>query len=163
MGKANMGNLYLYEWKKLFRQRSFLLFTVVLLLGNLLLLFQYEKRTDVYTLFYRQKQDWQKYSEKNEMVRQAEVYQTFVEREENYVSSYDDFLKQIPKQAEQLKKTANYRDHKTYLYRNLTKTVSDYQKLSTDGVRAESSIGMKELASYHYGIYFQFIFLFVLS
>lgn len=70
MGKANMGKLYLYEWKKLFRQRSFLLFTVVLLLGNLLLLFQYEKRTDVYTLFYRQKQDWQKYSEKNEMVRQ---------------------------------------------------------------------------------------------
>lgn len=158
-----MGKLYLYEWKKLFRQRSFLLFTLVLLFGNLVTLFQYEKHNDYYTYFYQLKQDWQKYTNGDDTVSNAEYYQYYMEEAESYVSSYEGFLKQIPRQAENLKKTGNYQKHDTYLYRNLVKTVSDYEGLSSEGIKADSSIGIKELASYNYGIYFQLIFLFVLS
>lgn len=158
-----MGTLYRYEWKKLLRQRSFLLFTAVLLCGNLLMLFQYEKKTDAYTYFYKQKQEWQKYNKGDETIQQAEVYQAFVETEKIYVSSYKDFLKQIPEQAEKLKGTVNYQDQDTYLYRDLIKTVSDYAGLFSKRVKAEPSVGIKELASYNYGIYFQWIYIFVLS
>ncbi|MDE7425254.1 MAG: hypothetical protein K2N51_16460 [Lachnospiraceae bacterium] len=158
-----MGKLCLYEWKKLFRQHTFLFFTLILLFGNLFTLFQYEKHTDYYTYFYRFKQDWQKYKNGDTAVSNAEYYQYFEEEAENYVSSYDGFLKQIPEQAENLKKTKDYQNHNTYLYRNLTKTVFDYKNLSTDGIKEDPSIGIKELASYNYGIYFQLIFLFVLS
>ena len=66
-------------------------------------------------------------------------------------------------QAENLKETAAYQDHNTYLYRNLIKTVEDYGGLSAGGVRADLGIGIRELASYNYEIWFQLIFLFVLS
>ncbi|MBD5088044.1 MAG: hypothetical protein HDT30_04410 [Clostridiales bacterium] len=158
-----MGKLYLYEWKKLFRQRSFLFFTIILLFGNLFTLFQYEKHNDYYINFYQHKQDWQNFVNGDTTVPNAEYYQYFIEEAENYVSSYDGFLKQIPGQAENLKKTRDYQNHNTYLYQNLIKTVSDYEKLSADGIEADPSIGIRELSSYNYGIYFQLIFLFVLS
>lgn len=158
-----MRKLYLYEWKKLFRQRSFLFFTLVLLLGNVFTLVQYEKQTDSYLYFYQSKQDWQKYTNGEKDVTQAEYYQYLTEEAENYVSSYQYFLKQIPEQAEKLKKTGSYQNPNTYLYRNLVKTVDDYKGLSADGVQAELGIGVKQLAAYQYGIYFQLIFVFVLS
>lgn len=158
-----MGKLYAYEWKKLFRQRSFLFFTVILFFGNLILLFQYEKQTDAYTYFYQQKQEWVKFHKGDITVSSSNIYQSFVEKEEEYVSSYDNFLKQIPEQAKKLKETANYKNKNTYLYRNLEKTVCDYEGVSTERIKAEPSIGIKELANYNYGIYFQFIFLIVLS
>ena len=158
-----MKKLYFYEWKKLFRQGSFLFFTIILLLGNLLMLFQYEKGNSSYVYFYQQKEEWEKYKMGDDSIQNAAVYQSFIEQEENYVSSYEVFLKQIPEQAETLKKTAKYQNTNTYLYRNLIKTVSDYEKLSAKGIKAETSIGIKELASYNYGIYFQIIFSFVLS
>ena len=158
-----MGNLYLCEWKKLFRQRFFIVVSLALLLGNILLLVQYEKQTEVYTFFYQQKQQWQKYQKGDTHVSKAEVYQSFVENEENYVNSYGDFLKQVPEQADTLKQTENYQQRNTYLYRDLEKTVQDYKKLSADGITADPSIGVKELASYNYGIYVQMVFLIVLA
>lgn len=92
-----------------------------------------------------------------------EYYRNIIENAENYAFLYDEILKQISYQAENLKRTKDYQNHNTYLYRNLVKTVSDYEKLSPDGIKADPSIGVKELASYNYGIYFQLIFLFVLS
>ena len=121
-----MGNLYLCEWKKLFRQRFFIVVSLALLLGNILLLVQYEKQTEVYTFFYQQKQQWHKYQKGDTHVSKAEVYQSFVENEENYVNSYGDFLKQVPEQADTLKQTENYQQRNTYLYRDLEKTVQDY-------------------------------------
>ncbi len=158
-----MGKLYFYEWKKLFRQRSFLFFTLLLLLGNLFALFQYEKHTDSYLYFYRLKQEWQEYANGNENVANAGYYEALTKEEEAHVSFYGEFLNQIPEQAEKLKKTGNYQDTNTYLYRNLIKTTSDYKGLSADGIRANPSIGVKELAGYQYGIYFQLLFLFALS
>lgn len=157
------GKLYLFEWKKLLRQRSFLLFTLLLLLGNLFVIYQYEKQGDTYKYYYQLKENWQRFSEGDTSVADAEYYQAMTEEQENYIASYGDYLKQIPEQAESLKKTANYQRHDTYLYRDLIKTVSDYSELSPAGMKAESDVGVREYASYNYGIYFQIIFSFVLS
>lgn len=158
-----MWKLYVYEWKKLIRQRSFVLFTLALLFGSLFVLFQYEKQSSYYVYFYELKQEWHDYANGDDTVPNALYYQALVEEEENYAASYDAFLKQIPKQVQKLKKTANYQDHDTYLYRNLVKTAADYQGLSSDGIKSGLGIGVKELADYSYGLYFQLLFLFVLS
>lgn len=158
-----MGNLYAFEWKKLFRHRSFLFFSLALLLGNLFTLFQYEKNKDYYMYFYQLKEEWQEYVNGDYTVPNAEYYQGFVTEAEDYAASYDDFLKQIPEQAERLAQTANYQDHNTYLYRNLVKTVFDYSALSSEDIKADPGIAVRELASYDYGIYFQLVFLFGLS
>lgn len=158
-----MGKLYLYEWKKLLRQRTFLFFALVLLFGNLFTLFWFEKHKGYYVYFYELKQEWQDYADGDGKVPNAPYYQAIIDEEENYTHSYSGFLKQIPEQAVRLKETANYQDRSTYLYRNLIKTATDYQQLSADGIKAEPSIGVKELSSYNYGIYFQLLFLFVLS
>ena len=158
-----MRRLFVFEWKKLFRQRSFLFFTVILLLGNLFTLYQYERHTDYYTYFFQMKQQWREYVNGDQAAANTEYYQALTEQAESYAASYEDLLKQIPVQAENLKETAAYQDHNTYLYRNLIKTVEDYGGLSAGGIRADLGIGIRELASYNYGIWFQLIFLFVLS
>lgn len=158
-----MWKLYNYEWKKLVKQRAFLGFVLVLLLGNLLFLFQYERQKDVYEYCYLHKTEWQKFCKDDKDVVQAEVYTALKEREEQYVASYKEFLEQIPQQAEILKKTTNYQNTDTFLYHNLEKTVTDYASLGEIELKADPSIAVKELATYDYGIYFQFIFLFVLS
>ncbi len=158
-----MRRLFVFEWKKLFRQHSFLFFTVILLLGNLFTLYQYERHTDYYTYFFQMKQQWREYVNGDQAAANTEYYQALTEQAESYAASYEDFLKQIPAQAENLKETAAYQNHNTYLYRNLIKTVEDYEGLSAGGIRADLGIGIRELASYNYGIWFQLIFLFVLS
>ena len=158
-----MGKLYWYEWKKLFRQRSFLFFSLLLLVGNLFALYQFEKNKDAYQFFYQSKSAFESYRDGDTAVTNAEYYQALTEDAKSYVSSYGDFLKQIPEQEKRYKETSYYQDKDTYLYRNLEKTVADYSSLSPDGLKADLDIGIKELSAYDYGIYFQMIFLFVLS
>ena len=78
-----MWKLYNFEWKKLVKQRAFLGFVLVLLLGNLLFLFQYERQKDVYEYCYLHKTEWQKFCKDDKDVVQAEVYAAFKEKEEH--------------------------------------------------------------------------------
>lgn len=158
-----MMKLYYFEWKKLCKQKMFWVFTLVLLLGNILLLYQYESQKDVYQFCYVQNEDWQKYCDGDEQVVQNEFYSYLWDIETQHVASYASYLQQIPKQAEQFKQTATYQEKESFLYRNLEKTVLDYEKVSAKRLKAEPSIGVKEFSAYGYSIYFVFLFLFVIS
>ena len=158
-----MMKLFFFEWKKLCKQKLFWLFTAVLLLGNIFFLYQYESQQDVYQFCHVQKEEWQNYLDGDEQVTQKDFYAYLVEKERQHVAFYDEFLQQIPKQAEQFKQTDNYQVTDTFLYRNLEKTVSDYESLSSNRLEEAPSVGEIEFSRYEYSIYFVFLFLFVVS
>lgn len=156
-----MVKLYGYEWKKLLKSRSFLLFTVMLLAASLVTLFQYEKHGEPYGYF--RGHQWEAYRNGNGNEADRVYFESVRQKAEQYVQSYGGFLEQIPSQAEEKKKTADYARQDTFLYRDLEKTVSDYAKLSPDGLVADPGIALVELAQYDYGIVFHLLFVLVMS
>lgn len=83
---------------------------------------------------------------------------------EDYVYTADDyrqFLAQIPEQTKEFLQQPAYKDHKTFLYRNLMKTEADYADLDGTGFVKGKYAAFNRYAAYPYHLLFVILFSFI--
>lgn len=150
-----------YEFMKLYKNRIFLFFGLILIVSNLIFLYLHEKDTTDFQYIYKQKSEYEAFRNGNEDVMQYSYYKSIEENENTYIESYPEFLSEMDDRAEGMKKLVIYSDTDSFVYRNIQKTCLDYQKLSGIEVTKGCDYGIKRLASYNWGILYVIIFLLI--
>ena len=75
-----------------------------------------------------------------------------------YVSAYNDFLYDLPKRAEDLKKISVFSGTSTFAYRSIEKSVRDYKKLGKPLIEPDYDQGVLAIGRDFYGILFLMAF-----
>lgn len=150
-----------YEFMKLYKNRIFLFFGLILIVSNLIFLYLHEKDTTDFQYIYKQKSEYEAFQNGNEDVMQYSYYKSIEENENTYIESYPEFLSEMDDRAEGMKKLVIYSDTDSFVYRNIQKTCDDFEKLEGIELSAGNSYGIKHLAKYNWGILFSILFLII--
>lgn len=124
------------EFKKIFRNKTFLVITIITALINIL------------TILYCSEMKDKRYIE----------YKNTTQQE--YSANYDIFINELNKRGELLLQ-AHKSEASDFYKRNIKKTQKDYSKLSNIIIDNSYNIGMEEYAEYTYGIFFCILFSFI--
>ncbi len=158
-----MKSIWQFELIKISKKRIFIILSIVLVFGNLLTLYMYEKNQSAFYYVYEQKSQYQSFLSGDKQADIDGYYQWEMEQQEKYLAAYPQFLNEMASRADELKGLSTYADETSYVYRNLEKTCDDFGKLSGITVVADNCFGVRELAKYEWGIFFLFVFLAILS
>lgn len=148
-----------YEWKKLLMQRRIWFLTLLLLLGNILVLYANQKDTPAYFFVYQQKANYSAFCQGDKSADTIGFYQEDLEEQEKYQLSYKQFITQMEERAETIGEMSIYESENSYLSRNLYKTCQDFSAFSDTVVCLDNCFGIRAYAQYDYGILFLIIFL----
>lgn len=148
-----------YEWIKLLKQFPIWLLTVLLLAGNLVLLYASQKNTLEYFFVFQQKDSYIAFCQGDKTVDAMGFYQQELEEQECYIASYKQFIAQMENRAEEMGEAIFYGDENSYLSRNLQKTCQDFSIFADTTVVIDNCFGVRAFAQYNYGTLFLIIFL----
>lgn len=121
-----------YELYKLYKNKLFLIITVLLLGANLLYAYVYGKNVAEY------------------------------QEPEGYETSYASFVQEMSQRADKMKTSNLFDDTDSYVYRNLQKTCKDYEKLGQISVKKDNNQGIWMHISYQGSMVFTMMFLGIL-
>lgn len=152
-----MGKIIKYEFQKLIRNRTYIIIAMLLIVTNLFSIYIHEKDESAFLYVYEEKEQYQNYLQGN--IVEETYYQWIDEQQAEYLKSYPVFLGEMENRAEALTKLSTYSEMESFVYRNIQKTCSDYQKLSGLEVTAGADYGIKQFAGYNWGILYLISFL----
>ena len=152
-----MGKIIKYEFQKLIRNRTYIIIAMLLIVTNLFSIYIHEKDESAFLYVYEEKEQYQNYLQGN--IVEETYYQWIDEQQAEYLKSYPVFLGEMENRAETLTKLSTYSEMESFVYRNIQKTCSDYQKLSGLEVTAGADYGIKQFAGYNWGILYLISFL----
>lgn len=121
-----------YEFYKLFSNTIVWIMIAVLLSGNLMAVYLFDRNTMVFP------------------------------EQENYAEEYEIFVQEMEKRAQNMKKTQIFMKENSFVYRNLQKTCEDYRTVQEVSIKHDNNQGIYRQVSYRAGILFVCAFLAVL-
>ncbi len=155
-----MGKLIYYEWLKLKKTGIVWIFFLLLLVGNVVAAFLVERNEYPFQYVYGMRGEYEDYLAAGES--EIYYYSMLDEELDAYLESYDDFLDGMVERAAKSKVLLGGSKN-SFAYRNLDKTVADYEPLSgAVTVEKGDNYGVEQYSGYSWGIFFAAIFLAVL-
>ena len=156
-----MWKICRYEFYKICLNKIFWFLTAVLLAGNILTFYTYEKNTVEYYYIAEYKDAYEAFwNGSGEDL--DDFYKRDQEKQMQYVESYPMFIQGMAQRAEKMVSTSIFEDQNSFVYRNIQKTCRDYEKLSELELKPDNCYGVQALAGYEEGILFLLVFLGVL-
>ena len=156
-------NMIKNETSKLLRRKQFRILMAVLFLGNLLVLYSYQKQSPAYHYVYEQKERYLQFLEESQnadllsddsMDTTDAFYRNDQIRQQEYQNIYPDFLNEMQERSDNLKKFEVISDENSFAYRNLDKTCRDFSDLKGTKIQQDNCFGIRAFADYDLGILF---------
>ena len=155
--------LFGYEWLKLWQQRLFMILAFLLLSGNLLTLYLFEKNTSAFFYVYENRELYQAFLAGDSSVDPNGWYQDQLDAQLSYQQTYAAFVGEMASRAEQMGSTALFSDQDSYVYRNLLQTCEDFALLIGLELKSDNCFGLRALSGYNSGVLFLLVFLAILT
>lgn len=152
-----------YEFIKLLKSKLFLAVFGLLIIANMITLFVYQKQNSEFFYVYQQKENYLLFQQGEASADINGYYQSNLDGQINYISSYSEFIQEMNTRAEKMSGTSLYKNRDSYLYRNLWKTGEDYATKKDIILEADNCYGVRQLVRYDGSILFTLVFLAVLS
>ena len=154
--------LVICEWKKLIRSKLVVGLFILLTLTNLLTMYYMEREKEEYYYIYLNATEYEKYLRGEEISVRPYYYEEEKEDAAKYVQEYETFISGMENRAEIMKQSMLYQDEDSFLYRDLEKSLKDYEPLYDLRVSVGNYYGVSAYLTYSYGIFFLLAFLMVL-
>ncbi|MBD5468372.1 MAG: hypothetical protein HDR21_09510 [Lachnospiraceae bacterium] len=148
-----------YELVKLWKKKLAVLMSLLLLAGNLFLIYAYEKNTEEYFYIHRQGEIYRAFLAGDESADADGYYRQGQEAQEAYLAAYPDFIDEMESRADRMREASLFQNKESYVYRNLVKSVLDFAPFSGIVLKADGCYGVNAAAGYGGGILFVLLFL----
>lgn len=148
-----------YELVKLWKKKLVVLMSLLLLAGNLFLIYAYEKNTEEYFYIHRQGENYRAFLAGDESADADGYYRQGQEAQEAYQAAYPDFIDEMEARADRMREVSLFQNKESYVYRNLVKSVIDFAPFSGIVLKTDDCYGVNAAAGYGGGILFVLIFL----
>lgn len=148
-----------YEIEKLFRYKIFVLLTVFLLIGNVLALLSYERRSEAFFHVVRQGESFQEFLSGTLPAEESSFFRAELDRQEAYFQSYDIFLTEMKDRAKMQEGFSIFSASDGFTAGNRTKTVEDFNSLEGISLQSGNQFAIRAFAEYEMGFFSLMIFL----
>lgn len=148
-----------FELKKLILSRYFLLLSILLLLGNALFLWSYERKKEAYFYVHEQGEDYRAFQAGEFTGENAGFYQAEEETQEEYFRTYQTFLSEMGDRADAQTLVSIFSKGNDFVERNRKKTVEDFEGLKGISFETGNYYAIRSFADHETGFLFFMIFL----
>ncbi len=150
--------LFKYEAYKLLYSRLYIIISVILLAGNIVWLWNYEKKSDEYFYYYENRELYREYQRGGLPAESSSYYESEEKKQEDYVRQYRLFIDDLKVRAERMSGTGIFSSENGFPNRNIQKTLVDYEPVFNLEIKAINTHAIDRFADYETGVYFLLIF-----